>query len=635
MQTDVKSAPAGDLFTATLNLDRWRRTSRNKEQSCRARQSKTVFHSIPAMTWITFLWPMLTAACITIGLIHIRIGLRRMPGTANLLFALAALLFATFSVVELGEMLARSPAQYLNLLRLNDFIAAAGAMTLAAFVRVYFGTGRKWLAWIGVGLLLGSLTLDLLPEPKLVFLQITGIKTVETFGGASFTVADGVRNPWVTVYYAGVLLIALFVADASITLWHRGRQRRAVLVGGTITFFLLAAGIQAALVDAGVLPTPYLVSLFYLIILVAMAMELSDEVLQASQLSDDLRESERRLNLAADTAHLGLWVWDTKNNEIWTTPQCRVLFGITTTEPLDPTHFFDAVHPDDRDRMQQDVAESLRADTDYEREYRLLLADDEIRWIAVRGHVARNKNGEPVQVRGVALDVSRRKQAEEATLQLSGQLINAREAERRRLARELHDDLNQHLALLAVELELFGQKPPAVSSAITERMQVFTEQVKKLSSAVHQLSHELHPAKLEQLGLESAVRGFCRELSAARKFEIVLESREVPRTLPENITLCLYRVVQEGLQNVVKHSGANGAKVEMTADENELCLVVSDQGCGFDIAKSKHGGTLGLVSMRERVRLVNGRITIQSRRGEGTRIQVQIPLTNTQESTQS
>ena len=585
------------------------------------------------MTWITFLWPMLTAACITMGLIHFWIGYRQKRGAANFLFALTAFSFAFFSVLELSMMLARSPAHFLELQRWADFAGAAGAISLASFVWMFFAAGRRWLALLGSGLICCSLLFDVMPVPKLIFLQITGIRTVETFGGASFAVAEGVRNPWVAMYYTGVLFIALFVADASVTLWRRGMRRRAVLVGGTITLFILTAGLQAALVDAGVLSTPYLVSLFYLIILAAMGTELSREVLQAARLAADLRESELRLNLAADAAHLGLWVWDTKNDEIWTTPQCRALFGITTTEPLAPNRFFDAVHPDDRDIMQREVAESLRVETDYEREYRLLLADGEIRWIAVRGHVERNKDGEPVQVRGVALDVSRRKQAEDTALQLSGLLINAQEVERRHLARELHDDLNQRLALLAVELELFGQKPPAVSSAVTERMQAFAEQVKKLSSGVHRLSHELHPAILEQLGLESAVRGFCRELSTTHNFAIEFQSHKVPRSLPDNIALCLYRVVQEGLQNVIKHSGVNGAKVELSANENELCLIVSDQGCGFDVAKSKHGKSLGLVSIRERVRLVNGRISVQSQRGEGTRIKVHIPFTHNQEST--
>ena len=576
---------------------------------------------------------MLISACITMGLIHIGIGVRQKRGTVNYMFAITAFSFAAFSALELAMMQARNTSQFLELQRWADFAGAAGALSLASFVWMFFAAGRKWLALLGSALVCLPLVFDLTPVPKLIFLEITGIRMVETFGGASFAIAEGTRNPWVAVYYLGVFTIALFVADASVTLWRRGARRRAGLVGGTITTFILTAGLQAALVDAGVLPTPYLVSLFYLIILAAMGLELSREVMQAAQLTAELRESELRLNLAVDAAQLGLWGWNIENDEIWTTAQCRSLLGITTTEPLDPGNFFSMVDAEDRAFMQQDIIELPGADTQFERECPLQLADGTIRWIAVEGRVERDRTGQPVEVRGVMLDVSRRKEAELAALQLSGQLINAQELERSRLAFELHDDLNQRLALLAVELEMFGNKPPAVGSAITGRMQAFSAQVKKLSSAVHRLAHELHPAKLEQLGLVPAVRGFCRELGAAHEFDIKFESRDVPRRLPEDIALCLYRVIQEGLQNVLKHSGAKAAEVELTANEKEVCLIVSDRGRGFDASRTIYRSSLGLISMRERVRLVHGRLSIQSRSGAGTRIEVQVPLAQPNQST--
>ena len=578
------------------------------------------------MTWITFLWPMVTAACITVGLIHLRIGLRRKQGAAHLWFSLTALFFAIYSVLELAMMHARSPARFLELQRWADFDGAAGVVCIVVFVWVFFGTGRRWLAWLGAILVCGPLILNLSPQPKLVFLEITGIRTIETFGAASYNVAEGTRNPWVSVFYLGILLVAAFVADASVTLWRRGGRRRAALVGGPITFFMAAGGLQTSLVDAGIMATPYLVSFFYLVILVAMATELSDDVLRASQLAQDLQESEQRLNLAADAAQLGLWDWDVERDEIWVTSQGRKLLGFSPDEKIDRGRFFASVHPEDRAVMQRGVANSLQADTDYEREYRIILPDGGTRWIAVRGHVARDESDRAVRVRGVAMDVSRRKEAEVAAQTLSGRLIHAQEVERARLARDLHDDLNQSLALLAVELDLLGQKPPASSSEVTDRMRGFSAQVKSLSSEVHRLSHELHPAKLEQLGLVAAVRGFCRDLAAAYHIKIEFEPRDVPRALPDDVALCLYRVVQEALQNVVKHSGAEGARVELTADQNELSLVVSDHGCGFDAADKTDGSSLGLVSMRERVRLLNGQLSVQSAAGEGTRIKVRIGL---------
>jgi signal transduction histidine kinase len=147
-----------------------------------------------------------------------------------------------------------------------------------------------------------------------------------------------------------------------------------------------------------------------------------------------------------------------------------------------------------------------------------------------------------------------------------------------------------------------------------------------LSSGVHRLSHELHPAKLEQLGLVAAVRGFAKELGAAHQIVIECAFPDVPRELPNDIALCIYRIVQEGLQNVVKHSDAIGAKVTLQADEKELRLEISDHGCGFDSAATAGNSSLGLVGMRERVRLVHGKISIHSSKGEGTTIEVRVPL---------
>lgn len=217
-----------------------------------------------------------------------------------------------------------------------------------------------------------------------------------------------------------------------------------------------------------------------------------------------------------------------------------------------------------------------------------------------------------------------REQAAHEIRDLAGRLINAQEGERMRLARELHDDLSQSLALLSVELEMFGQQPGGKPDLVNTRMREFSSQVKELSSDVHRISHELHPAKLEQLGLAAAVRGFCKELSLANEIAIRFESDELPAALPKQLALCLYRVVQEALQNVVKHSHATGATVQLTFRDGEVRLQIVDDGQGFDPATVQGGGSLGLVSMRERVRLVDGTLTVESKPGAGTRIEVRL-----------
>ena len=339
-----------------------------------------------------------------------------------------------------------------------------------------------------------------------------------------------------------------------------------------------------------------------------------------------LRESEQRMSLAADAANLGIWIWDLVGDEIWATDKWRQLFGFEKWEWLDMHSFLGRLHPEDRDAVRNALTKTRKAGGEYEKEYRIILPDGQIRWIASRGRVEFDSAGKPVFMRGASLDNTARKLAEEAAHDLSGRLIHAREGEQTRLARELHDDLSQSLALLSVELEMFGQSPPAERSQISGRMQEFSAQVKRLSSEVHRLSHELHPAKLEQLGLVAAIRGFCKEFAAAHEMAIEFSDHSVPRAVPDDTALCLYRIAQEALHNVIKHSGGTEARVELAMDGGELRLAIADDGVGFDPGTMRANGSLGLVSMSERARFVHGRLFIESHAGKGTRVEVHVPI---------
>ena len=209
---------------------------------------------------------------------------------------------------------------------------------------------------------------------------------------------------------------------------------------------------------------------------------------------------------------------------------------------------------------------------------------------------------------------------------LTGRLIHSQETERRRIAHELHDDFNQSLALLSVDLDILGQKPLLAGNQLGGRIHELSTRVKQLSSSVHGLSHQLHPSKLEQLGLLAAVRGLCQELTQSHSLPIAFTHHDVPETLSEDTALCLYRIVQEALGNVLKHSGATHAWVELTQRAGTVYLQVTDDGVGFDPKSVDRNGGLGLVSMRERLRLVQGQISFDSQRSIGTRIAVSVPL---------
>jgi PAS domain S-box-containing protein len=388
----------------------------------------------------------------------------------------------------------------------------------------------------------------------------------------------------------------------------------------------LSASVESALVLWQVLDWPILACFFFMPVVVAMSYEMSRDVLRAAQLSRDLRESEQRMTLATDATNVGIWIRDLVRNEIWATDKWRALIGFTKSERIDLDSYLQKLHPEDREAVRQILVKAVVSDDHYETEYRVVLPEGRIRWIASRGRIERNSAKKPVLVRGASFDITERRQAEAAARDLGGRLINAQEDERRRIARELHDDLNQRLALVSVELEMFGQNPPSQIETITSRMQDFSGQVKSMASEVHRLAHELHPAKLEQLGLAATIRGFCRELATAHEIAIEFVPRNVPPSLPDDLALCLYRITQESLQNVIKHSGATNAKVELTAGVGELLLTVTDDGCGFDPQTVATSPSLGIIGMRERVRMLHGQISVQSSPDKGTRIEVRVSL---------
>jgi len=223
-----------------------------------------------------------------------------------------------------------------------------------------------------------------------------------------------------------------------------------------------------------------------------------------------------------------------------------------------------------------------------------------------------------------AEDITHRKQMEEAISSISRKLIESQEQERARIGRELHDDINQRLALLAVELERLQDDP----SELRTHVQELRKQLIEISNDVQGLSHELHSSKLEYLGALRAMKGWCREFGERQGIQIEFKSLEANISLPREIGLCLFRVLQEALHNAAKYSGVKRIEVEVREDSSEIHLLVSDLGRGFDLETATQGRGLGLTSMQERVRLINGIIEIQSKPMGGTIVNVRVPLTS-------
>jgi signal transduction histidine kinase len=209
---------------------------------------------------------------------------------------------------------------------------------------------------------------------------------------------------------------------------------------------------------------------------------------------------------------------------------------------------------------------------------------------------------------------------------LTAKLISAQEASSKHLARELHDVFGQKLGVLGMEISALGKRPAKSAAARDDRLRQIAGQIGVMAKDIHQMSRQLHPAILDDLGLAAALKGECLAFAEQNGIPVKFTPRKVPGTIPEAVSLCLYRVAQESLRNIGKHSAATEVRVSLTGSGREIVLVIEDVGDGFELAEAKGKGGLGLVSMDERVRLVDGTFSIRSEPKAGTRVEVRVPL---------
>jgi len=344
---------------------------------------------------------------------------------------------------------------------------------------------------------------------------------------------------------------------------------------------------------------------------------------RAKRAEIQLRESEGRFRLVANTAPVMIWTAGTDRkcnyvNKTWLD---------FTGRPLEAElgdGWVEGVHPDDSNRCLQTYTEAFNRRKSFELQHRLRRKDGEYRWVLDDGVPRFNPDGTFAGYIGSCIDITERKLAEESLATIGRKLIEAHEAERTRIGRELHDDINQRLALLAINLDQWSHD--ASTNEVTELVRHTLARITEIAQDVQGLSHRLHSSKLDYLGLATAAKSFCRELSEKTKVEIVFQHAGIPHTLSKEVSLCLFRVLQEGLQNAVKYSGVRNFTVDLQGTEESIELTVADAGNGFEEqeAFTRHG--LGLISMRERLQLVHGELSVNSQPGAGTTIRARVPL---------
>ena len=360
--------------------------------------------------------------------------------------------------------------------------------------------------------------------------------------------------------------------------------------------------------------------------------EMSEVSQTLSTASAELRASEERRRFAVEAAEVGTWSTDLETGERVWSDRTRDLVGLAAGVPVSRDALLDRVHPADRARVAQQMQSCIEAGLRFDIEYRVIDArDGAVRWVESKGQVERDTDGHAIRLHGIVQDVTARKGAEEERDELRRRLLGANEAERLRLAQELHDETGQGLAAVMLDLKAIE---PLVADHGRERLHRLRGQLEGMGRALHRVAWELRPASIDDLGLTKTLAHYVADWAERTGIDADFHCRdpELDR-VTEDVRTTLYRVLQEALTNVAKHAtSATGVSVVVDRAHGQLQMTIEDDGCGFDAdelqmpTRERPGRGLGLAGMRERLSLVDGELEIESSAGVGTTVFARIRL---------
>lgn len=353
------------------------------------------------------------------------------------------------------------------------------------------------------------------------------------------------------------------------------------------------------------------------------------DVTEIHQARKDLQTSQDNLIRAQEVAHIGSWNLDLLKNKLVWTDESYKIFGIPKGNPLTYEEFLNQVHPEDRDYVDRKWRAALIGEP-YDIEHRILV-DNEVKWVREKAELIFDDKGRPIRGVGTTQDITETKEllqelseSKKESQKLAGRLLSVQEEERRRLARELHDDLAQRLALMSIEAGKFNAEGCDTETAdIIHNLQ---EKLINISEDIHRISRQLHPSIIEDLGLEEALRSEIHNFSKLEEIPVKFEYERGLANPSMEIAVSLFRVTQECLRNIKKHACAKNVSVKMAYEDDSILLTICDDGIGFvsDLVKKMPG--LGLRSMRERMRLIGGGIAYLPRPGKGTTVEARVDI---------
>ena len=574
------------------------------------------------------MWPAILVAGIA-GVFVYDLTLGRLPVTSSMLLTLADTLEILIAAAVVQYVFGGTPRFNSVKTLLKYGLIALVAAGSAAFIGAIPPQGSYWANW----------RLSFLTE-ALALLTITPC----ILSWAESLMSKLRERP--AYYSEAVVLCISLLCVAYVTFFGSTNTNVAVLLYALVPFLIWAAlrfgviGTSTTIVSIVFLSTwgavygrgPFTrgtgienVRSLQLFLLVAAGsfMVLATVSEEGKESAAELKQGEQRFRMVADTAPVLIWMSGTDKKCFYFNKPWLDFTGRSLEEEFGDG-WASGVHPDDLQFCLNNYQRAFDKREQFGMEYRLRRFDREFRWVSDVGVPRFDSQGNFEGYIGSCIDVTERRAAEEALSGVSRRLILAQEQERKRIARELHDDVVQRIALLAMELERLRQAP--LPPDLGKQVALMHDQAMKLSLDVQGMSHELHSSKLEYLGLMVAVRSFCREFGQSHQMEVDFETHDLPNSVPVEGSLALFRVLQESLHNAAKYSGVKHFEVELWADRRQIHLTISDFGAGFDVESAMKGAGLGLLSMHERLKLVNGDLVISSQPSHGTFVHARVPL---------
>lgn len=575
-------------------------------------------------------WPL-----IAVAVFPIRMLAGAPPGTPFwfLLYSsadeLVTIVFAAWLLIRVLRRPVRldTLSEFLLFLAIGAGIGPALSALIAAPARHVLGNPLVSAAWHWY---LGNALAQAIVTPTILYWYIGGRTRSYPSFKELFVLSVGLTAAsfYAFLFSVGLYTPILAYVPVPFIVWAALRLRpvgAATAVSVLASVAMLSAVEGVGLFSRGT-PSQNVLSLqLFLLVVSIPLLALSIIIDERQRANQTLVESEERFRLVANTAPVMIWMSGKDKQCTYFNRPWLEMTGRTVEQELG-NGWAEGVHPEDLPRCWETYSQSFDGRVAFQMEYRLRRRDGEYRWLFDRGVPRFSADGSFVGYIGSCMDVTERKSAEEALSSVGRKLIEAHEEERTWIARELHDDVNQRLALLSVSLETLKPDYPDPNGGVAIRLEETRTQLRSLSHDIQALSHRLHSSKLDYLGLAAASRGFCKELSERLGVAIEFVADDIPENLSKEVSLCVFRVLQEALQNAVKYSGVRVFWASLLVTSSDLSLTVHDSGCGFDVDDEMSRNGLGLTSMRERMKLANGVFSIESRLGGGTTIRASAPL---------